>query len=46
MQIILLEYIDVISLSGNMKQTFRRDYPGFYHSVLLYFILSIAIVIN
>ena len=34
------------SVSGNMKQTLRRGYPALYYSILLYFILSIAIVIS
>ena len=42
--IVLLEYIDIYSLSGNMKQTFGRAYPALYHFIMLYFILSIAIV--
>ena len=29
-----------------MKQPFERGYHALYHSILLYFILSIAIVIN
>ena len=29
-----------------MKQTFGKGYPAFYHSILLCFILSIAIVTN
>ena len=31
--IVLLEYIDLFSLSGNMKQTFGRGYPALYHSI-------------
>ena len=34
----------VFSLSSNIKQPFGRGYPALYHSILLYFILSIAIV--
>ena len=44
--IVLLKYIDLFCLSGNMKQTFGRGYHALYHSVLLYFILSIAIATN
>ena len=41
--IVLLEYIDLID---NMKQTFGRGYASLSHSLLLYFILSIATVTN
>ena len=34
------------NLSSNMKQAFGRGYPALYHSILLYFILSISIVTN
>ena len=44
--IVLLEYIDLFNLKGNMKQIFGRGYPALYHSLLLYFILSITIVTN
>ena len=40
------EYINLFSLSDNITQTFGRGYPGLYHSISLYFILSIAIVTN
>ena len=41
---VLLEYIDLFNLSGNMKQTFGRGYPALYHSILLHFLLIIAII--
>ena len=46
MLVVLLEYIDLFNLNGNMKQTFAigRGYPALYHSTLLYFILSTAII--
>ena len=44
--IVLLEYIDLFQSDySNMQQTFGRRYPTLYHSILLYFILSIATVI-
>ena len=46
MLVVLLEYIDLFNMSGNIKQTFGRGYPTLYYSVLLYFILSIVIVTN
>ena len=33
-------------MSANIKQTFGRGYPALYHSLLLYFILNIAIVVK
>ena len=42
--VVLLEYIDLFNLRGSMKETFGSGYPALYHSILLYFILSIAIV--
>ena len=44
--IVLLEYIDLFNPSDNMKQSFGRGCPVLYHSTLLYFILSVAIVAN
>ena len=43
---VLLEYTDLLLLSGNIKQAFGRGYPALYHSILLYSILSIATVTN
>ena len=44
--IVLLVNIDLFNLSGSIKQTFKKDYPVLYHSILLYFISSKAIVAN
>ena len=44
--IVLLEYIDLFNPSDNMKHSFGRGYPVLYHSILLYFILSLAVVAN
>ena len=44
--VLLLEYIDLFDLNGSVKQTFGRGYPVHYHSILLYFNLSISIVTN
>ena len=44
--VVLLEYIDFSSLSDNLKKAFGRGYPALYRSILLYFILSVAIVTN
>ena len=44
--IVLLKYIDLFNLSGIINQLFGRGYPAFYHSVLLYFISSIASYCN
>ena len=40
---VLLEYIDLFQSEW---QTFGRGYPVLYHSILPYFILSIAIITN
>ena len=42
--IVLLEYIEFFIPSDNMKQPFGRGCPALYHSILLYYILSMAIV--
>ena len=42
--IVLLEYIHLFNPSDSMKQSFGRGCPIVYHSVLLYFILSLAVV--
>ena len=42
--IVLLEYIDFFNPSDKLKQSFGRGCPALYHSILLYFILSMAIV--
>ena len=44
--IVLLEYLDLFSPSDNMKQPFGRGCPVLYHSILLYFSLSLATVAN
>ena len=44
--IVLLEFIDFFIPSDNMKQSFGRGCPVLYHSILLYYILSMAIVAN
>ena len=44
--IVLLEYIDLFIPSDSMKQLFGRGCPAIYHSILLYYILSMATVVN
>ena len=44
--IVLLEYIDLFQSSDTMKQLFGRGCLVLYHSILLYFILSMATVAN
>ena len=44
--IALLEYIDLFNPSDSMKQWFGRGRLVLYHYILLYFILSMAIVAN
>ena len=44
--IVLLGYIDLLNLSGNIKQTFRRGYPALYHTISLYLILSLGKVVT
>ena len=44
--IVLLEYIDLFIPSDNMKRPFGRGCPAVYHSILLYYILSMATVAN
>ena len=44
--IVLLEYVNIFNPSDNMKQSFGRGCPVLYHSILLHFILSMAIVAN
>ena len=42
--IVLLEYIDLFNPSDDMKQSDGRGCPALYHSILQYFILSMAIL--
>ena len=44
--IVLLEYINLFQSNDNKKQSFEKACPVLYHSILLYFILSMAIVAN
>ena len=42
----VLEYIDLFNPRDNMKQSFGRGCPVVYYSILLCFILSMAIVVK
>ena len=42
---VLLEYINLFNLSSNIKQlSIWKGDPAIYHTILLYFIVSLAIV--
>ena len=43
---VLLRSVDLFNLSDDKKQTFGSGHFSLYHSILLYFIVSIAIVAN